>query len=278
MRCSRSIATFVALAFPLLAAISLPAADTVPPLPQAHSHNDYEHARPLLDALDQGFCSVEADIYLVDGQLLVAHDRPKVKPERTLQALYLDPLRQRVQANGGRVFRDGPPVTLLIDLKSNGAATYARLREVLANYRSMLSVFRPGRIETNAVTVILSGDRPFAVLAAETERLAGLDGRMADLDRSPAYPVDLVPLVSDAWRSHFQWNGQDHIPEAENQKLRQFVTKAHQQGRLIRFWGAADRPEMWKAQADAGVDLVNTDHLPELARFLRTSSPADAPR
>ncbi len=45
------------------------------PLPQAHAHNDYEHERPLLDALSHGFCSVEADIYLVDGALLVAHDR-----------------------------------------------------------------------------------------------------------------------------------------------------------------------------------------------------------
>src|SRR5262249_1980163 len=32
------------------------------PLIHAHAHNDYEHTRPLFDALDQGFCSVEADI------------------------------------------------------------------------------------------------------------------------------------------------------------------------------------------------------------------------
>ena len=57
------------------------------PLVHAQAHNDYEHTRPLLDALDHGFCGVEADIYLVDGQLLVAHDRDKVKPERTLQTL-----------------------------------------------------------------------------------------------------------------------------------------------------------------------------------------------
>ena len=48
------------------------------PLDHAHAHNDYEHARPLLDALDCGFGSVEADIYLVDGALLVAHARDSV--------------------------------------------------------------------------------------------------------------------------------------------------------------------------------------------------------
>ena len=40
------------------------------PLPPAHAHNDYEHRRPLQDALDRGFNSVEADVWLVDGELL----------------------------------------------------------------------------------------------------------------------------------------------------------------------------------------------------------------
>ena len=62
------------------------------PLTNVHAHNDYEHKHPLFDALACGFCSVEADINLVDGQLLVAHSRAAVKPGRTLQSLYLDPL------------------------------------------------------------------------------------------------------------------------------------------------------------------------------------------
>ena len=86
------------------------------PLPQAHAHNDYEHARPLHDALGHGFCSVEADVWLVNGQLLVAHDLKDARPERTLQALYLDPLRARVARNNGKVFRGGPPCTLLVDV------------------------------------------------------------------------------------------------------------------------------------------------------------------
>src|SRR5256714_6647293 len=87
----------------------------VVPLPQAHAHNDYEHKRPLFDALDNGFCSVEADIFLVDGELLVGHARQDLKPERTLEKLYLDPLRERIKANGGRVHPGGPTVVLLID-------------------------------------------------------------------------------------------------------------------------------------------------------------------
>src|SRR2546430_8556980 len=109
------------------------------PLRHAHAHNDYEHARPLFDALEQGFCSVEADIYLVNGQLLVAHDRDKVSPARTLEALYLDPLRERVKKNGGKVFPNGPDVTLLVDVKSDAEETYAVLRKVLESYTGILT-------------------------------------------------------------------------------------------------------------------------------------------
>ena len=70
-------------------------AEETKPVPQAHAHNDYYHQRPLLDALSHGFCSVEADIFLVDGKLLVGHSRSELKPNNTLERLYLDPLRAR---------------------------------------------------------------------------------------------------------------------------------------------------------------------------------------
>src|SRR5438105_13694218 len=128
------------------------------PLRQAHAHNDYEHARPLFDALDQGFCSVEADIYLVDGQLLVAHDRKDVKPERTLAKLYLDPLRARAQAHGGQIYPNGPPFWLLIDVKTEAKATFAALHPVLERYADILSVTTDGKFDRKAVTVVVSGN------------------------------------------------------------------------------------------------------------------------
>ena len=39
----------------------------VVPLMRAHAHNDFQHTRPLLDALDCGFSSVEADVYSEAG-------------------------------------------------------------------------------------------------------------------------------------------------------------------------------------------------------------------
>src|SRR5439155_7031381 len=119
------------------------------PLIHTHAHNDYEHKRPLFDALDHGFCSVEADIYLVEGQLLVAHNRSQVNPDRTLQKLYLDPLRVRVKKNRGRVYAGGPEVMLLIDIKTDWKTTYPVLRETLKQCADMLTVFHGDATETN---------------------------------------------------------------------------------------------------------------------------------
>src|SRR5207249_11561405 len=119
----RSAFGFRAFGFGILllftACLPLFAQQSRKPLIRVHAHNDYEHKRPLLDALDHGFCSVEADIYLVDGRLLVAHMRSQVQPERTLEKLYLEPLRQRVKKNGGSVYPAGPELVLLIDIKTD---------------------------------------------------------------------------------------------------------------------------------------------------------------
>lgn len=244
---------------------------STPPVPliQAHSHNDYLRARPLLDALDHGFCSVEADIHLVDGQLLVAHDRDKTRPDRTLQSLYLDPLRERVKRNGGRVYRDGAEVTLLIDLKQDWQVLYPSLRAVLTNYADILTSFRNGRKETNAVLVIVSGNRSREIFAGETVRYAALDGGLADLDSD--LPANLVAWISAQWGRTFKWRGVNAIPKEELARLKQIVAKAHQQGRRVRFWGAPDQQNFWAMMRDVGVDLINTDDLPGLQEFLCAS-------
>jgi hypothetical protein len=236
------------------------------PLTRAHAHNDYEHSRPLWDALDQGFCSVEADIYLVNGQLLVAHDRNQVRPERTLQALYLDPLAKRIQQNGGRVFKGGPPVILLIDVKSDADATYKALRDVLRQYSNVLTRFAGERVETNALTAIISGNRARQIMAEESVRYAALDGRPEDLNGGA--PKQLIPLISEDWKRLFQWRGVGPFPESEKQRLCDLVSRAHARERTIRFWGTPDRVEIWRAELSCGVDLLNADDLPGLRKFL----------
>jgi hypothetical protein len=248
--------------------LTLAAQDEKPitPLLRAHAHNDYEHKRPLLDALEQGFCSVEADVYLVGQELLVAHTSRDLKPERTLEKLYLAPLKERVRANGGRVYRDGPPFYLMIDVKTDAKATYAAVDKVLTRHGDMLSVVRDGRFQAGAVTVVLSGNRDQETIKRQKERYVGIDGRPTDLDSEA--PAHQIPWISTSWGSVFRWRGEGSLSAAERDKLKDFVAKAHRHGRKVRFWATPERPEVWKELLAADVDLINTDRLVELRRFL----------
>jgi hypothetical protein len=238
----------------------------VQPLRQTHAHNDYEHKRPLFDALDNGFCSVEADVFLVDDQLLVGHTRQDLRPERTLEKLYLDPLRERIKANKGRVYPDGPTIFLLIDVKSEAQSTWSAIAKVLARYDDILSVTRGNQFEAKAVTVVISGNRDRAGISAQKVRYAGIDGRLTDLDSDE--PADLMPWISAAWPLTFKWKGEGPMPEAEQAKLKDIVARAHKHKRLVRFWATPENPVVWEQLLEAGVDLLNTDQLPELRRFL----------
>lgn len=242
------------------------------PLVRAHAHNDYEHARPLYDALDRGFSSVEVDVYLVNNQLLVAHDPTQLQPERTLQSLYLDPLRQRVKQNKGRVYaKGGLEFTLLIDVKTEAVTTYFALRDVLKQYKDILTTFNTDSRIPMAVVVIVSGNRAQAVMESETTRYAGMDGRLGDLNSTTS--PNLIPLISDSWANNFTWRGEGSISTEERQKLRQFVSTAHAQGRRIRFYATPDNIPMWRELLTADVDLINTDDLAGLQQFLLQEDP-----
>ncbi|GAA2936836.1 phosphatidylinositol-specific phospholipase C/glycerophosphodiester phosphodiesterase family protein [Streptomyces enissocaesilis] len=250
------------------------------PLRRAHAHNDYEHPRPLLDALSHGFTSVEADIHLVDGQLLVAHDPAGLDPSRTLESLYLAPLAARVGADHGSVHRGyRRPVQLLIDIKTDGAATYPELHRQLRRYRRMLSTYAYGRVRPGAVTPVISGHRAArAPMEAQRVRHAFYDGRLDDLAgpgaANPA-PASFIPLISGNWTHSFTWQGDGPFPAAERAKLHAVVSTAHRRGQRVRFWATPDLPgpardAVWTELLAADVDHVNTDDLAGLERFLRT--------
>ena len=240
--------------------------DAPDPLPRAHAHNDYWHKRPLLDALGHGFCSVEADVFLVDGRLLVGHGRFELTPARTLEVLYLDPLKERVTANEGNVYPQRAPFTLMIDIKSDAVETYRALSQLLSRYADMLTKIESGRITPGPVTIVLSGNRATDLIASEPIRFAMVDGRLSDLDSDKR--ASLISWISDRWTTHFRWRGDGAMAEPERRQLRAIVTKAHRAGRRVRFWATPDRRSVWRELCAAGVDLINADDLSGLQAFL----------
>ena len=244
---------------------------TIEPLLQAHAHNDYEHERPLLDALAQGFTSVEADVHLIGKKLLVAHNARDIQADKTLQSLYLNPLRDIIRQNRGSVFPEGSGFTLFIDIKTKGEATYQAIEDALKEYKEILTSFPHEKTLSGAVTVIISGNRPRQTMENQNIRYAAYDGRLTDLD-TKANP-NLIPIISDNWKKNFSWKGDGAMPPNERAKLVEIVTKAHANKQRVRLWATPDTPSaerdaVWLELLNAGVDLINTDDLVGLKKFL----------
>ena len=277
MKAKTIIATVLLLSMFLACSCSIsPAAPGPKPLLNAHAHNDYAHDRPLFDALDHGFASVEADIHLVDGDLFVAHDPDEIKPDRTLRSLYLDPLKKRITQNSGRVYPSGPQFTLFIDIKTEAVATYKVLSKMLAEYKNIITSFDSNGRNDKAIVVYVSGNRPRAFMESEQIRYAGYDGRLTDLQSDA--PATLIPIISDRWSSHFSYKGAGPMPADQQQKLKTIVETAHKKGRIVRFWATPDSPSperenLWRILLENSVDLLNTDDLPALQNFLLEYTP-----
>lgn len=230
----------------------------------AHAHNDYEHSRPLHDALDSRFYSVEADVFFTGGRFEVSH--LGVNSKGTLTDLYLDPLKSRVDATGS-VYGNGVPFTLWIDLKDDHAELVSALHTLLSGY-PMLARNTATGVEPGAVEVVLTGN------AAAKERYSTAGPvRRASRDSNLFAPGD--PPADPYWRSYaldwgryVGWNGGGAIPSDVTRRLECIVGIARQGGRKVRFYAAPDREPVWGAILDVGGDFVGTDNLRGLHAFL----------
>lgn len=236
------------------------------PLPKSHAHNDYNHERPLLDAYSFGFTSIEADVFEVNGELFVAHDYEDISVERTLEALYFQPLDSIVRVNHGSVYANSDlPFYLMVDFKSDAHTTYMALAELQKKYAHLFTKLTKTRVEKEGpVTLFISGNRPLG-LVNDNPDLAALDGRPDDLGKGIGSHI--MPVISVSFRAYSQWNGEGKLPKADRKKISKLIKEAHAEGKKFRFWAIPDNRNSWQQMEKLGVDFINTDKLEEFYRY-----------
>ncbi|MBX2952364.1 MAG: phosphatidylinositol-specific phospholipase C/glycerophosphodiester phosphodiesterase family protein [Leadbetterella sp.] len=227
----------------------------------AHSHNDYLQVLPFGLAYRQEFGSVEADLFLRNDSLFVAHEYGEIEPGRTFEALYLYPVLEACRKNGGSIYPDkSRQLQLLIDLKTNYASALPALVKVLEPHRAY---FYP----QGTVKVVISGSNPEPQHFSDYPEYIFFDGR-PEVNYTDAQ-LKKVGLISQSFRNFSQWNGKGIPVEKERQVLSGMVEKAHRQQKPLRFWATPDTPNAWKFLMNLGVDYLNTDKVNELGQYLR---------
>jgi len=267
MRSARSYKLFVCIVFVFttMAAVAQTAM-----LPNAFSHNDYRRKRPLQDALNHGFRYVEADIYLRKGKLIVAHILPRLKMNRTLESLYLEPLLEYARANKNLDMNNDCPLTLMIDIKSDADNTYRALLLLLEKYKPILSRYDSNGMIPGSVTIVISGHRPFELISNMDSGYIFMDDNLRHI---AAYScTELYPMASCKYSRLLKWKGKGAMPLADIIRLKFYVARAHKLGRKVRLWASPENKTVWNELLKYDVDLINTNRLTSLRTFLTGTS------
>jgi len=223
-----------------------------------HAHNDYEKPVPLQTALDNHADYIEADVWLVEGKLMVAHERKEINPARTLDSLYLNPIVRLFAQHKGRISSDRTySPALVIDLKDKFDEVWPVLQAQLSKH---IDTFNP-LSNPNGMQVIVSGNRPRIELMLDYPLFIKFDGRSTEI-----YDDDTskrIALISDSFLNYSRWDGNGDLPDADREKLKRIIRRAHDQKKMIRFWATPDNPNAWKQLRKLGVDVLNTDKVAE---------------
>ncbi len=225
----------------------------------AHSHNDYMQEIPFWQAYYANFGSIEADVYPVKGKLWVAHTEKELSSDRTLENLYLDNISKQIKLNKGNIYPDaGKKLQLLIDIKQDYKTALSILVNTLKKY--------PEITGNSGIKIVITGGRPQPADFKNYPSYLYFDG---DLDKN--YSTDQlkrIGMFSADLPGLVKWNGKGIPRDEETEKIKQAVEKAHTQQKPMRFYGAPDFPNAWVNLMDLGVDYINTDHIPDLIKFM----------
>ncbi len=176
----------------------------------AHSHNDYEQKIPFLMAYNESFGSIEADIFLRNSELIVAHDEKELSYNRSFRKLYLENIDSCLRKNGGYPYKDSSRwLQLLIDIKTDSVETLGKLIILLEQF--------PAIIHNRHIFLVITGNRPDPDSFKHYPDYIWFDGVL-----SRTYTKDQlvrIKMLSDDFKYYSTWRGDGEIPAGDTKKL-----------------------------------------------------------
>ncbi len=216
----------------------------------AHSHNDYEQVIPLKTALDNGFSSIEIDVYLYNDKIVVSHDSVDLDKKPNLKDLYLKPLANQLVGSEHHLY-------LLLDVKEYTPNILVKLHDAINDYPDLFTI---RNYRKSNLTVILSGDLPREeIMSTEVFPYFFIDGRLEHVGKQ--FDSELMPLISMNFSHLVLWDGKQALSEKQKRALQDVVRKVKAEGKMIRFWKTRDTKLSWMTLIELGVDLIGVDDL-----------------
>ncbi|MDA6070452.1 alkaline phosphatase [Flavobacterium sp. AC] len=223
-----------------------------------HSHNDYASKLPFYEAYSNEAGVIEADVFLVNNELFVAHTSKEINPQNTLKTQYLDPLTIKLKSLGGKAYQGNKPLILMIDIKTEGDATLRLIAQQLKTY--------PDIISNKNIKVVISGNRPSLANWKDYPEFIYFDGRLNE--NYSAEQLSRVEMISEDLKEITIWNGKGVMTQTDAEKVQSIIKKVHDQNKKVRFWATQDNVNTWMTLMNLKVDFIGTDNVAELTHFI----------
>ncbi len=230
-----------------------------------HSHNDYSRTMPFYEAYSQHLFSVECDMYYTNGKFLVGHDPEDLKEDVTFDRLYLEPLINVYNLNGGRPYADSEEqIQLVVEIKSDNTDAY--MKAFVEKIKKYPEIFDPS-VNPYACRIVVTGHVPSPDKFSQYPSYVTFDGDINE-NYTPEQ-LKQVGMISMCFSSYSVWNGKGTIIAKEKAVIEDLIARVHALGKPIRFWGAPESVTVWTTFYSMGVDYINTDHPAPCGEFFR---------
>ncbi len=218
---------------------------------KVHAHNDYLQSRPFIAALNAGAWSIEVGVLVQDNILYVAHSRAEIDVNKTLKNMYLEIAARLGQRKKSQTFQ------LMIDIKDDFETAYPVLIKELKSY---INLFQDKMILT------ISGNRPLPGTLNKYPKYLNFDGVVGA--NYTKQELAKITMFSANFEDYSNWNGIGELPDNDKARLIAVIDEVKRLEKPMRFWNAPDNENAWRALAELGVEIINTDNVSNCIQFL----------
>ncbi|THZ33527.1 hypothetical protein D6C90_08295 [Aureobasidium pullulans] len=267
---------------------------------------------PILYPPDDHGTALVSDLPFTSSSCLLRrrHTTLSLTRDATFHSMYLDPLERvlrimNADSQVGNVSTDskqgvfsldpGQTLVLLVDLKTSGHETYAKLDEQLQSLRDdqWLTHWNGTHRVERPITIVVSGHAPFGLIAAnDSYRDIFFDAPLTSLasDGDPAAPTPTPGVYaihdnspgsgllrykynpSNSWYASSDFKAAGGIlsifaiTDPQIRSLAEHMRMAEARGLVPRYWGTPRWPrslrdQIWEVLLQEGVGILNVDDL-----------------
>lgn len=181
--------------------------------------------------------------------------------------------------NSARGVFDSSPetsLTLLLDMKSDGAAMWSLLQQQLEPFRQRdwLSYWgsHNRKFVSRPLTVVVTGNAPFDMVdASSSPRDIFYDAPLDDI-HNPKYTAENSYYASTSMQASVGWPLAGRFTPRQVYSIKNQISIATEKGLKSRYWNTPNWPisvrnSVWSFLVRSGVGVLNVDDLVEVSRW-----------